>query len=311
MLMGEHAVLHGYPAIVGAINRRIYVTLTPRSDNKINIIAENFGKFTTTINFLQDFPVGAQRAVPGHGNAVPLQDKKFNYVLAAITQLRSNLISGFDLHITSDFSDQLGLGSSAAVTVAVLAVIQKWLATKLDLDKLYKLGINAVHAVQNGLGSGADVAASIYGGIIVYQAEPLRIEPIDVIPEITLVYTGYKTPTVEVIKQVNQAASTASEYFDNLYKIIGDTVESGIKCLIQQDWQQLGQLFLIHQNALRSLGVSDAIIDGIIEKLKNIPTIYGAKISGAGLGDCVIALGRITKNEMKLINVKIDRQGVV
>ncbi len=294
MLMGEHAVLHGYPAIVSAINQRIYVTLIPRSDNKINIVAENFGKLETDISFLSID-----------------KDKKFNYVLAAIIQLKHNLISGFDLQITSDFSDQLGLGSSAAVTVAVLAVIQKWLTAKMDLDEIYKLGIKAIHAVQHGLGSGADVAASIYGGIIVYQVEPLRIEPIDIVPEITLVYTGYKTSTVEVIKQVNQAASTAPEYFDNLYKIIGDTVESGVKCFAEQDWQQLGQLFLIHQNALRSLGVSDATIDGIIEQLKNMPTIYGAKISGAGLGDCVVALGRITKNEMKLINVKIDRQGVV
>ena len=294
MLMGEHAVLHDYPAIVGAIDRRIYVTLAPRSDNKINIIAENFGKLETDIDSLSAD-----------------KDKKFNYVLAAITQLRSNLISGFDLHITSDFSDQLGLGSSAAVTVAVLAVIQKWLTAKIDLDEIYKLGIKTIHAVQHGLGSGADVAASIYGGIIVYQVEPLRIEPIDVIPEITLVYTGYKTPTVEVIKQVNQAANAAPEYFDNLYKIIGDTVESGIKCLIQQDWQQLGQLFLIHQNALHSLGVSDAIIDGIIEKLKNMPTIYGAKISGAGLGDCVIALGKVFMREFQHIDVKIDKQGVI
>jgi mevalonate kinase len=263
MLMGEHAVLHGYPAIVALLR------MTEKT-----------------------------------------QHKKFNYVLTAIQQFHDIIPSGFDLQIVADFSDQLGLGSSAAVTVAVLAVLQKWISQRIDLDKIYKLGVKVIRAVQHDLGSGADVAASVYGGVIVYQTKPLKIETINVMPKITLIYTGYKTPTVEVIDKVNNAAKNAPDYFNNLYRIIGDLVLKGIKCFKQQDWQQLGQLFYSHFDAQRALGVSDDTIETIVAELKNMPAVYGAKISGAGLGDCVIALGR-ADNTVKVIDVKVDENGVI
>ena len=49
MLLGEHAVLYGYPAIVCAINRRISITLQSRTDDIIIINTESFGKYETTI----------------------------------------------------------------------------------------------------------------------------------------------------------------------------------------------------------------------------------------------------------------------
>lgn len=299
MLMGEHAVLHNYPAIVAAINRHIKATLMPRSDHNINICAKNFGELKLELDLLES-------AIQRDDGA---KYKKFNYVLTAIQQFQNVIPSGFDLHISSDFSDQLGLGSSAAVTVATLAVLQKWISGKINLDEIYKLGVKTIRLVQNNLGSGADIAASVYGGVIVYQTKPFKIEKINVIPEIVLIYTGYKTPTVEVIKQINQAAKNASDYFANLYRIIGDLVLKGIECFKQQDWQQLGQLFLAHQDVQRALGVSDVATEKILTELKNIPTIYGAKISGAGLGDCIIALGQADKN-IKAINVRIDKNGI-
>ncbi|MGD9153229.1 MAG: mevalonate kinase [Gammaproteobacteria bacterium] len=278
MLMGEHAVLHGYPAIVAAINRRITVTLVPRSDKSIYIDAENFGKLKLTLD----------PAVKPRDDS--LQSKKFRYVIAAIKQFKNKISSGFDLRIRSDFSDKLGLGSSAAVTVATLAVLQKWISQKVDLDKIYESGIKTVHAVQNALGSGADIAASVYGGIVAYQLKPLKIEQLQFFPEIALIYTGYKTPTTEVIKQVNESAENAPDHFKNLYRMIGDLVLKGIECFKQENWQQLGKLFLQHFEVQRALGVSDAEIEKIIAKLNNMPQVYGAKISGAGLGDCVLAL---------------------
>jgi len=300
MFMGEHAVLHGYPAIVGAINRRITATLIPRSDKKINIVAEKFGELKLSLNAIVSGAEQTDKSV-----------KKFNYVFAAIQQLHDIIHFGFDLQIRADFSDQLGLGSSAAVTVAVLAVISKWAAGKIDLVKIHELGVRVVHAVQNGLGSGADIAASVYGGVVFYQTQPLQIKKISAIPQITLVYAGYKTPTVAVIKKINQQAEKSPNYFNDLYQTIGNLVMQGVGCFERQDWQQLGQLFLAHFDAQRALGVSDENIDSIVEKLKNISTVCGAKISGAGLGDCIIALGQVDDSIMQSLNVSIDEQGII
>lgn len=297
MLMGEHAVLHGYPAITAAVNRRITATLIPRTDKAINIFSKNFGELKLALDSADKL-----RNDKKH--------KKFCYVIAAIKQFQNEIPSGFDLHIASDFSDKLGLGSSAAVTVAVLAALYKWLVGKIDLAKIYEIGVKVVHVVQNGLGSGADIAASIYGGVVAYQLKPLKIKRLHSFPEIVLIYTGYKTPTVEVIKQVNESEKNAPDYFENLYRFIGDLVLKGIKCFKHQDWRQLGRLFLQHFEVQRALGVSDAEIEKIIVKLKNMPQVYGAKISGAGLGDCVVALGEINDNEMQLVKVKVDKRGI-
>lgn len=307
MLMGEHAVLHGYPSIVAAINRRITVTLIPRSDQIIHIDAGNFGDLAIP---LRCHSRASGNPSNGFGMISSRNHKKFNYVITAIQQFQNIIPCGFDLRIKTNFSDKLGLGSSAAVTVATLAVLQKWISQKIDLAKIYELGVKVVHAVQNGLGSGADIAASVYGGVLLYRMQPLQVEKINVIPEITLIYAGYKTPTVEVIKQVNASAENAPDYFENLYRLIGDLVLKGVECFKHQDWQKLGQLFLRHFDVQRALGVSDTEIEKIIAKLNKMPQIYGAKISGAGLGDCVVALGKLSEAGMQIIDVDIDQKGI-
>ena len=99
-------------------------------------------------------------------------------------------------------------------------------------------------------------------------------------------------------------------------------VERGVACLQQQNWQQLGEIFINHQNAQSELGVSDEISAEIVNELINLPTVYGAKISGSGLGDCIVALGQITKDYFPLsyaqkekgvmqIEIAIDDCGVI
>ena len=56
-----------------------------------------------------------------------LDDARFRFVLSAINQFKERVPTGFSLTIESDFSHQVGLGSSAAVTVAVLAVLNFWM----------------------------------------------------------------------------------------------------------------------------------------------------------------------------------------
>ena len=107
MLLGEHAVLHGQPALVCAVNRRIHVSLAPRNDGAIRITS-SLGRYSASID----------RIKPA---------KSFRFVVAAIRRFGRKLTTGFDLRIDSEFSHKIGFGSSAAVTVATLAVLSKWL----------------------------------------------------------------------------------------------------------------------------------------------------------------------------------------
>ena len=85
MLMGEHAVLRGQPAIVCAIDRRITATLRPLSDDTIRLHSA-LGEHETTLSELAP-------------------DDTFRFVLAAIRRLRDRLPGGFTLDIEHNRMD--------------------------------------------------------------------------------------------------------------------------------------------------------------------------------------------------------------
>jgi len=294
MLLGEHAVLHGYPALVCAINRRLRVTLTPRPDDQIHIHSDRLGEF-----------IGSRSRI--------VLTTPFQFILASIQPFEYQLPSGFDLSIQSEFSATIGLGSSAAVTVTTLAVLQRWLTHTIDPDEIYSLGYKIIQTVQ-GIGSGADIAASVFGGLLYYRRDPFQIKTLPCFSPISLVYTGYKTPTPVVVEQVLKQAEKNPKKFNQLYRLISACVEAGTLAIQQENWMQLGEIFNQHYQLQCELGVSDPIIESLIKKIQQSPSVLGCKISGSGLGDCVVALGELSIDDFpaphQLINIEIATTGL-
>jgi len=271
MLLGEHAVLHGYPAIVQALEQTITVRLNPRDDQVFAIHSE----------------LGVYQA--------PLDQIKvvapFEFMLAALGYVQAKLDRGFELHVESQFSDKLGYGSSAAVTVATLSVIHRWLGIELAPLLLFTLAKKTILSVQ-GRGSGADVAGSVFGGTVYYQVEPLLIDVLVHDPIISLIYSGYKTSTAEVIRLVDAKMAEFPDKYHRLFAAIGECAEQGRVAITEANWLRLGDIFNKQQGLMRELGVSDAVLDGIVSESLAKPDVLGAKISGSGLGDCVVTVNR-------------------
>jgi mevalonate kinase len=298
MLLGEHAVLHGKQALVCAIDKRITVTLIPRSDTKIEIISTVLGKFTTDLSNLVVIP-------------------PFHFLLAILKKNQSVLKTGCTIIVEAEFSDKVGFGSSAAVTVAILAALYTWLNRGFSPTDLIREARAIVRKVQ-GLGSGADIAACVLGGVIAYKMQPLQIEKLAYQPLLTAVYAGYKTPTVEVVKQVTRKFISYPKLFKQLCQAIDTCVTEGITAVKQQNWDALGQLMNVQQGLLDALGVSTLDMSKIIDGLRQQKTILGAKISGSGLGDCIVGLGTIPADYspeqngqgIQLIPIEISTRGV-
>lgn len=277
MLLGEHAVLCGSHAIVCAINRYLTVTLVPRSDQIININSSLFGECQQEINSIHLVP-------------------PFQYVLTAIKTYSQQLKNGFDLLIESEISPQVGLGSSAAVTVATLSVLEQWLCSRQPNSKsLFNDAKHIVLEVQ-GTGSGADVAASIFGGVVAYRMDPLMIKQLDNISPLVVVYSGNKVSTKDVVQQVTLFKDKHKKLFHHLYNSIDECVVNAIDAINNSDWSRLGELMNVHQGIQDSMGVNNKILSELVFALRQHPEIFGAKISGAGLGDCVIGLGNLPNN---------------
>lgn len=278
MLFGEHAVLHGSHAIVTAIERYITVILTPRPDNIININSELLGKYQLDSRFRgNDIK---------HGN----DEQRFSFVLSTIDEYLDKLPCGFDLKFKSDFTDKMGFGSSAAVTVGTLMVLDNWLCnTKLSAYDLVKKGRKIVQKVQ-GAGSGADIAASVYNKTILYRINPFKIKELEHKPPIKIVYSGVKKSTAEVIKMVEERRAKNPNIFKKLYDAINYCALEAADAINNQNWPRVGELMNIHQGIQDAFGTNNEVLSKLVFSLRQQPDIYGAKISGAGLGDCVIGI---------------------
>lgn len=280
MLMGEHAVLRNELAIVGAVDKRITVTLTPQENQQINIYSA-LGNHHTTIDAIN--AASSRNLIAG--------SSAFKFVLAALKHWSDEIPSGFRLDIHSEFSSKVGLGSSAAVVVATLACLQQWLE-KTDSINQQQLFLDAratIQAVQ-GRGSGADTAASVFGGIIAYRMEPFLIEKTDHLFNIALLYAGYKTATTEVIRRVDERVKADPEKYALLFKEMGRYSEDAWKAITQKNWPLLGKVMRLHQYSQELLGTSDETISQLLGLLNQHPQVMGSKISGSGLGDCIVAL---------------------
>ncbi len=292
MLMGEHAVLHGRRALCAAIARRIRVTLQPRRDRRLRIRSA-LGRLDTTLEALQVGP-------------------PFTFVLATLLRQRRQLTHGLDITIQAEFSHQLGFGSSAAVTVALLRALDEMFALGLRRPTAFLAEARAlIHGVQ-GCGSGADVAASLCGGIVLYRAAPQQVRVLPVAPPLTAVYSGYKTPTPAVIAIVERQRQRNPALFARLFDLMDDCVARAVPCLKGQDWSGLGELMNFHHGLQAALGVNTPELEQICQQLRAAPGIQGAKISGSGLGDCAVGLGH-TRRKMAahpLYRLQVDCEGV-
>jgi mevalonate kinase len=289
MLMGEHAVLHGHAALCAAIDRRIRVQLTPRSDRDVHL--------HSALGTLD----------------MPLDDltpaRPFQFVLGALMRLRP--ASGVDLHIEADFSADIGFGSSAAVTVATVAALHAARGEPLDRAMIFSDARAVLHAVQ-GRGSGADLAAATYGGIVRYRADPLEIEPLIQSLPLSAHYVGHKTPTAEVIRILDERWAGREAERETLFAQLNTLTLEATAAIRNGDIPALAALFAQHRALQKQLGCEDDATARLLDALDSHPDTLACKISGSGLGDCVIALGAdsVQIPDFHAYPVHLTREGV-
>jgi mevalonate kinase len=268
MLFGEHAVLAGEPAMVAALDQYITVTLEKRADEVIEITSNTFPPYTTHLKKLT-------------------LAKPYTFVLACLMQQKQKITQGLTIRIDSSIDPTLGLGSSAAVTVAMLSALDKLFQVKMDI------WLNARESIRNlqGRGSGMDALASLHGGVLYYMPKTEKTLALAPRSDLHLLYCGYKTATSTVLQQVQDTFSNAGGVLNSIYRAIGETVQLACNAWQRDDKVLLAHCMEIHQGLQHALQVSDAHCDHLRHWLKEHVAVEAAKISGSGLGDCLLALG--------------------
>jgi len=189
ILLGEYAVLEGVPALVAAVNRFARVVLTAAPGDHFVVAAPVID-------------VGPQRFRLNADGRIeflqqPLEKLKFfgSIFESAVRVLRARRVPISPVQITLDTSEfflrkgaaKLGLGSSAALTVALLAALFEQYdpgsAANGNRAELFRTALFAHREAQGNVGSGVDVAACVFGGVLQYTLrEENARQPAEVVP---------------------------------------------------------------------------------------------------------------------------------
>ena len=268
MLMGEHAVLHGHPALAMAVEPRMTLRFQVREDDRIHVTSE--------MGTLE----GARDHLP--------ESEALRFVRQALMTLPP--VTGCDISITSELDATRGWGSSAAVTVGMVAGLRHLNRMEGSRMEIATQARNIIRTVQ-GSGSGSDAAASTFGGIVKVLTDPYEVEPVPGHMEFSMAYAGYKTPTPEVIRQVEDLWKEQPEEQAQIFEEMEHTLKEMVRGLGEGTLDRLGPLLDAHHDLQRRLGTSDETLEHLVHAFRSHPDVQGAKISGSGIGDSVIALG--------------------
>lgn len=270
MLMGEHSVVYGHKAIACSLNHRLSIHWSTRDDYEIHIIS-TLGHHITDTKTLAEHP-------------------NLKWVMACLQHYQSKLTSGLNIEIETDFSSTVGLGSSAAVLAAMLGGLDYITQEKASLKTLFDTGLKIIQSIQ-GRGSGTDLAASLHGGIILFDPQNQTIQKLACDFPISLVYCGYKTPTATVLEKVATDWQDQPELLQHLYQIMGQTTEAAYQSLANNHIESFYKLVNTYHGLMDALGVNDATLSHLVYQLRQDREVEASKISGSGLGDCVIGFG--------------------
>lgn len=324
VLSGEYAVLQNAPAIVSAVDRLARVTVSESSDKFHSISAPGYLEGTWLFRLARDGEFEWCEPLPGP-SAFSLVEEIWKSFDAASWPWLSLLVD------TQEFSDaasglKLGLGSSAAVAVALTAALQSYGRVAGDTGSMAMEAHQRFQGGKGGAGSGADVASSIHGGVIVYHrvgAQCLKLEwPAGL--HYQYLWSGQATDTAGKLARLGERREPHAT-FDGM-KPLSDLAENVAAAWSLGDSRKILEEFPDYVDALRQfsidhdLGIFDAGHDELARMARDDGIVY--KPCGAGGGDIGIVLaacedaisefcGQARQQRFRKLDVAVARQGVL
>ena len=212
-----------------------------------------------------------------------------------------------EIEISSEIWPGSGLGSSASTSVSFIKCLKK--AFKLNMtpkqmiEKSYQMEKH-IH----GTPSGIDNTICVKNTPIWFREGKTKILKKAKTFPILIIYTGKPHNTKRALESVKKRREKDTENVNKIIEKIGLLTEKGRKYFEQGDLPRLGDLMDKNHKLLRDLGVSS----NKIEKIINISTnhqIWGIKLTGAGKGGCLVAIGKIAnlkklKKDLETRNIR-------
>jgi mevalonate kinase len=280
IIFGEHSVVYRGPAIVIAIDRRAKITAKARDDDRINFDCLDLG-FEGYFEGDEYHPIAGEE----------WRGKRLQAMLVAARSTMKHLdnTQGLDLTVRSEIPIAAGLGSSAAICVATVAATGELLDGNLSKQEICDIAYEGEKMV-HGTPSGVDNNISTFGGVLSFESG-VGIERIDFQGGLPLVIgnSKRKRSTRRLVARVRALRERNPELVDGLIDSMGDVSRKGLEAIKARDYSMIGDLMNINHGLLSSVGVSISRLDILVHAARGAGA-YGAKLTGAGGGGCMIAI---------------------
>ncbi|MBI3955229.1 hypothetical protein HY338_02190, partial [Candidatus Gottesmanbacteria bacterium] len=264
ILSGEHTVVYGFPAILTAINRRLYVTV--RSSGKSDRRADDIKIINANI-------------------------KDDRLVRKSIEVFRENFkidkLLPLEMKISTDIPPNRGLGSSASLSSAVIGALMKGILNIWNPLKINELSF-IVEKNQHANPSGADNTIVTFGGLIWYRKEFDFLKSIWSLP-----ISQYKFPpfifidsgspvetTGEMVEKLGILYQKQKKKMEEIFYSQETETKKMLMALKQNNLKDLQESIEKTETNLEKMEVVGPYVKNIINKIRDIGGV--AKVSGGG-----------------------------
>jgi mevalonate kinase len=260
ILLGEHAVVFGEPALAAGLRAGVRAHASP-------------GK-------------GALSAQAWSLDAQVGDDSLPGTAVARLLERLHTDSASLDFWLESEVPARAGLGSSAAMAVAIArAVAARNGASEADV----LAAVAASESVFHGTPSGIDAAAASRGRLGKFdRAQGWQDLPLAAPFDICIGVSGKSHDTGALVAQVS-ALCDRTKVARKLIETLGDLAHAGMDALAAGDIPTLASLFNLAHGVLSGLGVSTPDLDDMVHSAR-VAGALGAKLTGAGGGGAVIAI---------------------
>lgn len=276
ILFGEHAVVFGRPALAAPlIHLRARATIEVTGDPDVVLIVPDLHRQGLLSETHPDNPlVAVIRVVEKH--------------------VACSLSEGYSLYVTSQIPIAGGLGSGAAISVAVIRALVSFLGSNhsLSREEVSELAYE-VERLHHGTPSGIDNTVIAFEQPVYF----VRRRPDDAIQTFTpprplrlvIADTGIRSRTRDVVNDVRRRWEDEREHYERVFDACGRIAEAGYVALTRGDLATVGSLMNENHSWLVEMSVSLPVLDRLVESARAAGAL-GAKLSGAGRGGNIIAL---------------------